>query len=110
MYLTLGLMTPRACRFSRWNSNAVRTSGSGSNGMAPCRNAMSSWYLYETSLALDKTHGARIVHRDLKPDNLFLCERERGAALGKVLDFGIAKIVSDAPTQANKPTNAEPDW
>lgn len=58
-------------------------------------------YLYETSLALDKTHRARIVHRDLKPDNLFLCERERGPARIKVLDFGIAKIVSDAATQAN---------
>ncbi|HRI68026.1 MAG TPA: serine/threonine-protein kinase [Polyangium sp.] len=58
-------------------------------------------YLYETSLALDKTHRARIVHRDLKPDNLFLCERERGPARVKVLDFGIAKIVSDASTQAN---------
>ncbi len=58
-------------------------------------------YLYETSLALDKTHRARIVHRDLKPDNLFLCERERGPARIKVLDFGIAKIVSDASTQAN---------
>jgi serine/threonine-protein kinase len=58
-------------------------------------------YLYETSLALDKTHRARIVHRDLKPDNLFLCDRERGPSRIKVLDFGIAKIVSDASTQAN---------
>lgn len=58
-------------------------------------------YLYETSLALDKTHRARIVHRDLKPDNLFLCEREFGAPRVKVLDFGIAKIVKDAETQAN---------
>lgn len=58
-------------------------------------------YLYETSLALDKTHKARIVHRDLKPDNLFLCEREHGPPRVKVLDFGIAKIVKDAETQAN---------
>jgi len=57
-------------------------------------------YLYETSLALDKTHRARIVHRDLKPDNLYLCERERGPARIKVLDFGIAKIVKEAQTQA----------
>jgi serine/threonine protein kinase len=62
-------------------------------------------YLYETSLALDKTHRVRIVHRDLKPDNLFLCERERGPARVKVLDFGIAKIVSDASTQANATTS-----
>jgi serine/threonine protein kinase len=58
-------------------------------------------YLHETSLALDKTHRARIVHRDLKPDNLFLCQRESGPPRIKVLDFGIAKIVKDAETQAN---------
>jgi eukaryotic-like serine/threonine-protein kinase len=58
-------------------------------------------YLYETSLALDLTHEARIVHRDLKPDNLFLFERPHGPARIKVLDFGIAKIVKDAQTQAN---------
>lgn len=58
-------------------------------------------YLYETSLGLDKTHRARIVHRDLKPDNLFLCERGYGPPRVKVLDFGIAKIVKDAETQAN---------
>ena len=51
--------------------------------------------LYETSLALEKTHKANIVHRDLKPDNLFLCEREHGPSRIKVLDFGIAKIVAD---------------
>ncbi len=58
-------------------------------------------YVYETSLALEKTHRARIVHRDLKPDNLFLCEREHGPPRVKVLDFGIAKIVKDSETKAN---------
>lgn len=58
-------------------------------------------YLFESSLALDKTHRARIVHRDLKPDNLFLCERAHGPPLIKVLDFGIAKLVLEASAQAN---------
>lgn len=57
-------------------------------------------YLYQTALALEKTHRASIVHRDLKPDNLFLCEREDGPPRVKVLDFGIAKMVAEGATQA----------
>lgn len=58
-------------------------------------------FLWQTALALDKTHAARIVHRDLKPENLFLAEQEDGPARIKVLDFGIAKLVAEQGTQAN---------
>jgi endoglucanase len=37
-------------------------------------------------------HGAGIIHRDLKPQNLFVCRREDGTDLLKVLDFGVAKL------------------
>ncbi|WP_437542492.1 protein kinase [Sorangium sp. So ce367] len=57
-------------------------------------------YLYQTALALDRTHAANIVHRDLKPANLFLSQREDGSVRVKILDFGIAKLVAEGATAA----------
>lgn len=58
-------------------------------------------YLWQTALALDKTHRAHIVHRDLKPENLFLHTQDDAPARIKILDFGIAKLVADGGTHAN---------
>jgi formylglycine-generating enzyme required for sulfatase activity len=47
--------------------------------------------------ALDVAHGKGIAHRDIKPANLFVLgegAREGNATL-KVLDFGVAKMMSD---------------
>ena len=43
-----------------------------------------------------RAHDLEIIHRDIKPENIFLCRREDGSDLVKVLDFGIARSRQDS--------------
>src|SRR6185436_19540127 len=49
----------------------------------------------EVARALGKAHSLGVVHRDLKPANIFLA-REGPYEITKLVDFGIAKVRSDA--------------
>ena len=49
---------------------------------------------------LQAAHELGIVHRDLKPDNVIVARNKSGREIPKVVDFGIAKALSDAPQDA----------
>ncbi len=54
--------------------------------------------------ALAAAHAKNVIHRDLKPDNVFLAKTEDGRERVYVLDFGIAKILSDVATETARGT------
>jgi serine/threonine-protein kinase len=67
------------------------------NGALPIAIAVD--YVLQASIAIAEAHARGIVHRDLKPANLFVTRRFDGSPLVKVLDFGIAKALTAAPSR-----------
>jgi serine/threonine-protein kinase len=48
--------------------------------------------------ALEAAHRVGIIHRDLKPENVFIArDAAKGAAVVRLLDFGIAKMLDGGP-------------
>ncbi|PIU67790.1 MAG: hypothetical protein COS84_03460 [Armatimonadetes bacterium CG07_land_8_20_14_0_80_40_9] len=56
--------------------------------------------------ALEYAHRSNIIHRDLSPENIFLEEGDRI----KVMDFGIAKLVTDPKRTRTGTTIGKPNY
>lgn len=67
----------------------------------PLREALSVFR--QIALALEAAHERGIVHRDLKPSNVKVTADGRV----KVLDFGLAKVLSGAPDPGSSPGHTE---
>jgi len=61
-------------------------------------------YLLQACEALAAAHAVGVVHRDVKPDNLFVTRRS-GTEVVRLLDFGIAQVVSNGPVQESDPAS-----
>jgi eukaryotic-like serine/threonine-protein kinase len=48
----------------------------------------------QAAVGVHAAHSASLIHRDLKPRNLFLCRRSDGTDLVKLIDFGVAKLLT----------------
>lgn len=60
--------------------------------------------LSEVGAGLHFAHELGVVHRDVKPNNIFLCQQKspvsKNRELAKILDFGLAKLVSEGGRRA----------
>src|SRR5262249_16936535 len=64
--------------------------------------------LYQLCEVLQAAHGVGIVHRDLKPANLMIVDPDTPYELLKVMDFGLAKMLT--PDQYAKITQTHTEF
>jgi serine/threonine-protein kinase len=75
----------------------------GKSGRLPIDLAVD--YVRQACAGISEAHAMGIVHRDLKPENLFLTDLGEltDRKLLKILDFGIAKDISDSARRLTAP-------
>jgi serine/threonine-protein kinase len=52
--------------------------------------------MIQIARGIARAHDLEVIHRDIKPENIFLCRREDGTDIVKLLDFGIARSRQDS--------------
>lgn len=60
-------------------------------------------YAIELLFALEAVHGVGIVHRDVKLESIFLAESRDGAIGIKLIEFGLVRVLPNAPRNAPNP-------
>ena len=58
----------------------------------------------QVSAGLDAAHGQRVIHRDIKPGNIMVESFGEGMDRVKIVDFGIAKKVTENASEIQKLT------
>ena len=58
-------------------------------------------FMYQIVSAVSYCHSHNVLHRDLKPENLLLIDSQKNSNL-KVIDFGIARLVSNPNSPARR--------
>ena len=61
---------------------------------APMRPSRVAHVCRQICMSLAEAHGSGIIHRDLKPGNVFLCHVAGDNDFVKVMDFGIARVIT----------------
>jgi len=59
---------------------------------------------------IEEAHLAGVVHADLKADNIILDQRRAGLDVVKLVDFGIARLVTGAREQEDRSISGTPEY
>ena len=76
------------------------------NRVGPIEPEAAARIILQALTGLAKAHQEGIIHRDIKPANIYLCIRDTGGLVAKILDFGIAKVRSGLGMLSSGPLNA----
>ncbi len=87
----------------------VPTCGANSTARVPSPRA-ACYVVDQVLVGLSAVHAAGIVHRDVKPENVLVDRDQNGAALLRITDFGVARIIEQGPAARNTAVIGTPEY